>query len=729
MLDRIARQPARSPGAGSAEPPPQAADFARTTCLAVLVLTLATLWTFAEVRNNEFVNWDDEQVLVGNDRYQGLSTEHLSWMFTTSFGGHYQPLSWLSFAVESRFWGGVSAVGFHITNVALHLVTAIGLFFVARRLLASTQRSLGPRSLVAGALAAALLFAVHPLRVESVAWATERRDVLSGAWLVLCVILYLRAVADDRPSPKRVFLALSVVCSVLSLLSKASGMTLPAILLLLDIYPLRRFSHSAKASAAWLRILAEKLWFAVPAVAIAFIAVWAQAQSGAMRTLADHPLLVRVGQAFYGIAFYLVRTVWPANLVPLYEQQPQATGLETLNLVAAAFVIAATVVLWVLRRRRTALLVAWAVYIVALSPMLGLAQSGQQVVADRYSYLACMPWALVAGAVVAGSWGSGRPRRAIRRVAVAAVLALVVGSLMLLSRAQTRIWADSYTLWSTVIDRAPDTPTAHVNLASVLSARGEYDLAREHCLKALSRLPGNLAAHRLLCRASLEVGEFLNAEEHCRIALAIASHVGKTDTGTMFDLAVALTRQRRFDEAERTYRAMIELEPVVADWHFALAGLVASRGRHDDARPILEEVLRLDPKRVEAYFRLGVILSDLGDPVAAVDTWQRGLVVDPRNVGIRARLAWVLSTCHLEELRNGPRSLRLAEGAVQDSGGRSLMAREALAAALAETGDFQAAREAIEALLAAEDVTVDTRAEARLGEQLERYRAHKPSRD
>ncbi len=727
--DRPTIEPTAVPTAPRCQPS-RASREAWTVRVALLILTLATLWTFAEVRHNDLV-WDDRQNLVQNDLYRGLTLSHLEWMFTTSFGGHYQPLSWLSFAVEDYLWGGVSATGFHITNLTLHLATAIGFFFVARRLLATALFSKTTNGIVAGAFTASLLFAVHPLRVESVAWATERRDVLSGAWLMLCVLLYLRAHSDSGPARRPIPFALSVLCFALSLLSKASGVVLPAILLLLDVYPLRRFSKTTRAvtSASRWRILAEKLWFAVPAFGVALVALQAQSHAGALRTLSDHPLALRIGQAFHGIAFYLVKTIWPVGLIPLYEQRPDATGFELLNVLAAGFVITTTVVVWLLRRRHRVLLIAWAAYIIVLSPLLGLAQSGPQVAADRYSYLACMPWMIILGAVAARLWDSGLGRRTVRRIALTTVLAMVSVTLMALTRDQTRIWADSYTLWSTVIDRAPDTPTAHANLAVVLNQRREYARAKEHCLGALARLPGNRTAHRMLGRAALGLGELGTAEKHCRIALGIASDVGKVDTRTMFDLAVTLTKLGRFDEAEQTYRSMVSLEPDVSEWHFALAGLVASRGRRAEAVPILEEVLRLDPTRVEAYFRLGVLAGSLGEPARAISAWHKGLAIAPDDVHIRTQLAWTLATCRDDSLRNGDLALELARDVVRDSGNRNPRAYEALAAALADTGNYTAAAATVEELLKNESSEVGEPSRGRLQEQLDRYKAGKPVRE
>jgi tetratricopeptide (TPR) repeat protein len=716
-----------------------------------LVLTVAVLAAFSGTLGNQLVDWDDEQLLITNDDYQGLRCANFRWMFTTGFGGHYQPLTWLSYAIETRWWG-VNAAGFHFVNLLLHLATAIVFFFVARRLLSkafAADNGLTEVSVSLGSLCAALLFAVHPLRVESVAWATERRDVLSGFWLMLSVWFYLRAVQsipvsaiDARVPPSvekgglgRIYfpaLGGSLLCFVMSLLSKATGMTLPVVLLLLDVYPFRRLrvaKDSNETHVAPRRVVFEKLLFAVPAGVVVILAAWAQRQAGAMWSLEDHPLGLRIAQAFYGIVFYLWKSVWPANLVPLYEQRPEASPLDPQNIIAALLVVAFTIALWRLRRRVPALLAAWAAYVVLLSPILGLAQSGPQLVADRYSYIACMPWAIVVGGIVAKCWGRSSSAITWRHAAMAAVLFIATTSLIVLTRGQTAIWKDSYTLWTSVLERRPDTPIAHANLAVILNQRGDFDRAREHALVSLARLPGNRTGHLALARAAMELGDLPTAERHLRIGIEIGDAVGKRDPALMVSLATVLTRQQRYGEAEEVYQAIVALQPSVAEWHYAMAGFLASRGRFEEAKASLDEVLRLDPNRAEACLRLAVVLKSLDDFAGAISALERGLQIDPHDVNLRAELAWILATSPDGAVRNGPRALELARGAVADSSGQSLKAREALAAALAETGDFSNAAATVRNLLDDPSAKVSEDARRRWTDELDRYLQHQPWTD
>ncbi len=722
----------------------------RLARVAVMVITIAVLAAFSGSLGNQLVDWDDEQLLVTNDAYQGLGWSNLRWMFTTAFGGHYQPLTWLSYAIETRLWG-VNAAGFHFVNILFHLATAIAFFFVARRLLRAAIAGgdgCDPVSTDVGALCAALFFAVHPLRVESVVWATERRDVLSGCLLMLSVLFYLRAVQGNaikcaiavtivpstppqsRGSELSAFVA-SLTCYVASLLSKATGMTLPVVLLLMDRYPLRRFGLPRNSSAtvgARGRVVLEKSIFAAPALTVAIVAAWAQRKAGAMWGLDDHPLSLRIAQAFYGIVFYPWKTVWPVSLVPLYEQNPQASPFGPPFVTAALVVVTITGVLCFARRRWPALLAAWAVYIVLVSPMLGLAQSGPQLVADRYSYTSCMPLAVVVGGFVAILWARASASRASRFAVLLVILSCATG-LILWSRSQTAIWKDSYTLWTTTLDRRPDTPIAHANLAVILNQRGEFERARDHALASLERLPGNRTGHLALARAAMELSDLETAERHLRIGIEIGETVGKRDPAVMVSLATVLTRLERYDEAESVYRAIVTLEPSVAEWHFAFAGFLASRDRFEDAKTELTEVSRIDPRRADACLRLGVVLEHLGDLVGAAATLERGLRIDPQDVNTRAELAWVLSTSPDPAIRNAPRALELARGAVADSSGQTGRAREALAAALAESGEFAAASQTMHELLSDQSAKGTDETRHRWTKELESYMTRRPWRD
>lgn len=751
--------------AGADETQPAAPDHFETTpraytLLAILAIALATWIAFSGAIANQFVDWDDNHLLLHNDKYHGLSFDNLGWMFSTTLGGHYQPLTWLSFGVDWLIWGGVNAAGVHLTNVLLHAATAIGFFFVARRLLATGMTQLSHGVLTVAALTAALIFAVHPLRVESVAWATERRDVLSGALLMPAIALYLRFAVSPRTDARRLFFIGALFFFCLSLLSKAAALTLPAVLLVLDWYPLRRFGAplhrlhllrsepraSARADPPDERrfrntehrdtktnfapagkpsiksVLLEKLIFGLPAMGVALVAIAAQAGSGALWDLRSHPATLRIGNAFYGIVFYVWKTIWPSNLIPLYEQPVGPSPLGAVEIVSALLVLIVCIALWVRRRSWPAVAAAWAVYLVLLSPVLGLAQSGPQRVADRYSYLPCLAFA-----VLGGAWIARRDNRSARHGLVARLLPLgcvlaAAGVWTSLTRTQVGVWKNSMVLWSTVIERAPNTGLAHANMAVLLNSRGEYPSACEHSKQALSILPGNRTAHLALARCSTQLADFQTAREHLRTADAIRPN----DPATLSQLAWAESELGRDDEAERLYRRVVQLVPAAASARFDLGGFLASRRRYAEADGEFRAAIDLDPDFMEAYFRLAVVLLQQDRWSDATVALQKGLARQPQHVRLTAKLALTLASAPNADLRDVLRALTLANEAFAMAEGGSIIAYEALATALAANGRFDEAGERLDQLLARENFEPSEPTRRRLQRLRSQFRNHEP---
>ncbi|HVP13226.1 MAG TPA: hypothetical protein VMV94_18780, partial [Phycisphaerae bacterium] len=467
-----------------------------------LAVMAATFLVFLPALHNQFVNWDDDYMLLQNEHFRGLGWSQLRWMAGAYWIGHYHPLTWLSFAIDYRLWGldAKGAFGFHLTNVIIHALNA-GLFYLlARRLLALAlppQKGQPDAATYVAAALGALLFAVHPLRVESVAWATERRDVLSVFFLLPCLLLYLAYASGSHR--RWGWYAASVAFLFLSLLCKAWGMTLPVVLLILDWYPLGRFRRSTSAGRAGsaLPLLVEKLPFVVLAAWAAYHAVQAQSSSlYTMKTLAEYGWLQRIAQGFYGIAFYLWKTLLPTGLVPIYEIPASLDPFESRFILAAALVVAITVVVLAMRRRWPAGLALWGCYVIIVSPVLGLAQAGPQLVADRYSYVACMTWALLAGAgllrLIRFCATAQRGVVVLTSTSIAAAGVLTVSSV--LTWRQIHVWRDSETLWGHTLAIAPDSYNPLNNIATVMESRGDIAAAEQYYRAALTLRPDGALA-------------------------------------------------------------------------------------------------------------------------------------------------------------------------------------------------------------------------------------------
>jgi hypothetical protein len=368
------------------------------------------------------------------------------------------PLSWLTLGLDSLFWG-INPLGYHLSSVLFHAATAIALYFVGLRLLRLALPSGAEWDLPFGAVAAALFWAVHPLRVESVAWASERRDVLSGLFYVSAVLAYLKAVAGGGERSGRWYWG-SLGLFIGALLSKSITVTLPAALVVLDIYPLRRLGPGR-----WLdrRVWLEKLPFLALAAGAAGLAFIANSHIGNRASWQELGLLPRLVITIHGLTFYIVKTVAPLNLSPFYPLDLHVTWVHF------GFVIGATTLAVTLARRWPAFTAVWIVYVATLFPVLGFFQNGPQAAADRYTYLSSIGWSLPAGAAVA--W-RGAGSRVVRTVAV-----LWLCAMAWLTWQQTRVWHDSITLWTQAVRVNSQSRAAHFNLAEAYEDAGNYPKA------------------------------------------------------------------------------------------------------------------------------------------------------------------------------------------------------------------------------------------------------------
>jgi tetratricopeptide (TPR) repeat protein len=571
-----------------------------------LLIAAVTCAAFAPVLQNQFVEWDDDEILLNNAHYRGLGLTELQWMFTTFHMGHYQPLSWVTFAFDYLLWG-MNPFGYHLTNLIIHCANALLFYFVGRRLLwaafALRQDQAGwPLDLAAAV--AAFLFAVHPLRVESVAWATQRRDVLSGFFYLSTVYCYLRANAIDKIGYRR-WMGAALVLYLLSLLSKATAITLPVVLLLLDVYPLRRLHARIPAGAASRRVWLEKIPFAAAAALFAGAALLAQHRVSALKSLDSYDVLSRLGQVFVGISFYLWKTLVPSRLSPLYEIPPGFTFWHRWIIASGLAVAAMTLVFYLFRKTRSAGLFCWLYYLVVLTPVLGVAQSGPQLVADRYSYLSTLSWAvLAAGSILSFIRRAPHDQVIGRAVATIAAGAVVVAVLASLSWKQSLVWRDTGTLWRYVASIYPGSSIAHYNLARFLAKQGRHSDAVMHYREAIKIRPNDPDAHNNLGVLLAARGEIAASLEELHYA--------------------------------------VRLDPTYAKGFFNIGRVLAQSGELERAVQNFQRALQLEPDRAEIYFRLGDALARLGDLESASAHFERAVAMDARNADAHIALARVL---------------------------------------------------------------------------------------
>jgi hypothetical protein len=421
--------------------------------LATLVFIVSSC-AFLPALRFDYNNFDDHGMLMENLGYQGLGLENLRWMFTATAMGHYQPLAWLSFAIEYSI-AGLNPTVSHTVNVAIHAANAVLVMLLAGKLIRIAGGEKAARYENIGAVGAALLFAVHPLRVESVAWVTERRDVLSLFFYLAAVLAYLWAFPRGSvEAVSRGRYLLTIALFLLSLLSKAWAMSFFVVLLMLDVYPLGRLNWSGivRFDRATSRVLNQKLPFAAAGIGWMFIAGVAQHSTpGTVRTMEQWGIVSRISQASYGLMFYIWKTLIPTKLAALYELPKTISPTEPRVLFGFAVTGLLAVIAVLARRRVPALSVAILCYIIIVLPVLGIFQAGIQLVADRYSYISMVPMAIVAGA------GIGiLAYRARAKVLVLAPASLFIAVLFALSWVQTGYWRDARTLLGRAIEVGQD---------------------------------------------------------------------------------------------------------------------------------------------------------------------------------------------------------------------------------------------------------------------------------
>jgi Flp pilus assembly protein TadD len=648
--------------------------------LALALVTGALYWPAVQF---DFVNYDDGAYVTDNPRVvAGLSFEGAWWAFGHAHASNWHPLTWLSHMLDCSVFG-LFAGGHHLTNLLLHALNSVLLFLLWRRLTGALWRC---------AFVAAL-FAWHPLHVESVAWVSERKDVLSTLFLILTVWAYARYVAQPRPRRYAGVLG----CFALALMSKPMTVTLPCLLLLLDYWPLRRLSFAPREAGgadadtpdpfrtSLLGAIVEKApLFAMSALACA-LTVWAQDESGSIMSFEIVPLSQRLPNAVVAYSAYLWKMIWPSDLAVFYPLPARWSWGWVIG--SAALLAAISALALRARQRSPWLAVGWLWYLGTLVPVIGLVQVGVQAMADRYTYVPLI------GLFIAVAWGAGegRARWRLSPATVAIVAGIVVLSCLPATTLQLRYWRTSVALFERTLAVTRHNLTAHNNLGIALAAagRGEEAIA-----------------------------------QYCEIL-----RLNTNDVRAHYNLSLELINQGRLTQAVAQLREVIRLQPDSAPAHNNLGVLLGQQDRFPEAIRHLITAVKLRPDYPKGHLNLARALAHEGQVPAALRHYRVATELDPQSPEAFEELARILATHEEARFRDGPAAVRLAERACALTERTDPSCLNTLAAAYAETGRFA---EAVDAGEKARELAIagkQGKLAALIEERLKLYRAGQPFRE
>ena len=603
--------------------------------LIALFLIVSIFAVFWQVRTHEFLKYDDQIYVTDNPHVKaGLTLKGILWAFTATHAGNWHPLTWLSHMLDCQLYG-LRPAGHHLTSLVFHIASALLLFLVLSQMTGTLWRS--------GFVAA--LFAFHPLHVESVAWAAERKDVLSAFFWMLTMWAYVRYA--ERPGLNRYLLVL--LWFVLGLLSKPMLVTLPFVLLLVDYWPLGRFqfgqpsghhklsTHNSKDTGDQrsfaLRLVLEKVPFFALAAVSSFLTFLAQRGGGAVASLGLLPLETRVANALVSYVSYIGKMIWPYRLAVFY---PYPETFPMWQVAGAGLLLGCVSFLVILAaRRRPYLMVGWLWYLGTLVPVIGLVQVGEQAMADRYTYMPLIGLFIMIAMGVPDMLSGWR----YRRIGMAISAGLLLSIFMIVTWLQVRYWQNGVTLFEHSLEVTANNSISQFSLGIALDDQGKTDEAIAHYTEALRIKPDNVEAHYNLGIALAQRGKNQEAVAHFTEALQI-----KPDHANAHNnLGLILAQQGKTPEAIAHYKEALRIDPNNADAHNNLGIILGRQGKTQEAIAHYTEALRIDPDNADAHNNLGIILAQQGKNGEALAHFTEALRIKPDYAEVYNNLGIILA--------------------------------------------------------------------------------------
>jgi Flp pilus assembly protein TadD len=599
-----------------------------------LFLIVVNLVVFGQVRNHEFINLDDTIYVTENQQVKsGLTLRGLEWAFTKVHAGHWHPITWLSHMLDCQLFG-LKSGRHHLTNMFFHIASTLLLFLVFKRMTGALWRS--------GFVAA--LFALHPLHVESVAWVSERKDVLSTFFLMLTIWMY--AVYIERPRLNRYLMVL--LFFVLGLLSKPMLATLPFVLLLLDYWPLGRFQPAqpiknpklptSKPVEPWdqmstvLRLVWEKTPFFILSAVSIILTIFAAERGEAIATLDAYRLEMRIANALVSYVSYIGKMIWPSHLSVFYPYPKTLPPWEVVG--AFLFLISLTLLVIHAGRKRPYFRVGWFWYIGTLVPVIGLIQVGAQAMADRFTYIPSIGLFLMVSYGVPNLLAGWRYHRIVLSISAGFLISIFI----ILTKSQVRHWQNDITLFEHSLKVTTNNYLSHNNLGVALYHHGRIQEAIDHFTAALRIKSDYAEAHN-------NMGSALERQGKSQVAIAHYAEALRIKPGSIKvhkNLGTFLLRQGKTQEAIDHFTEVLRIEPDDVEVLNNLGTLLFRQGKTQEAILHFNKALRIKPNYVEAHNSLGIAFGSQGMGREAIASFTEALRIKPDSAEVHNNLGTLL---------------------------------------------------------------------------------------
>lgn len=681
---------------------------ARSNMLIIAALLAATAVVYARVPWFDFVNYDDYDYVKANPWVsRGLTWDGVKWAFTTNAQANWHPLTYLSLMADVTLGKGRPWI-LHLTNIILHLCNTALLFLF----LSAYTRRKWPSAF------AAAMFALHPLHVESVAWISERKDVLSTLFWLLTLLAYARYTRGRNVSA---YVLVAVTFS-LGLMAKPTLVTLPIVLLLMDFWPLSRSSQRGGSDERTTirHLLFEKIPLFVMSGVAATLTLWAQKAGGALCRFEYFSAGIRISNALVSYVAYIGKTIWPVNLAVFYPH-PRDTLPEWQVVASAVLLVVITALAVRFRNRHPYAYVGWLWYLVTLLPVVGIVQVGEQGMADRYTYVPLI------GLSIAAAWLSPRvfrrlvPQRAAVPLVVASALAAIAACTFATYK-QTGYWRNGATLFRHTLTCTADNTVALNGLGCALLVDGKRKEAIECFRRALRLSPGFANASVNLAKCCVESGDTREAEKLFRKVVRAFPR----DDDALYGLGHVLFRSGRIREAKELFQQAVQVNSNNVAAFIGLGSISILERDMEQARLLYGEALRIEPSSAEAHFGVALASDGLGRYKDAAFHYRASLGRRYRVFESSNNLAWILATSSDADLRNPSEAIRLARIAVRHSGKRKSAALDTLAAAYASANRYSEAVECASEAVRLYRVSRDADGVSRAYQRLLLYKSGKP---